>query len=90
MFVSKAPISKIPALVQIMAWHRPGNKPLSEPMMVSLLMHVCVTGPQWVNWLQGIKASNQMAACMTPDGIYNTLAHDWAVYKIRKKEMTKM
>ena len=32
-----------------MAWHRPGDKPLSEPMMVSLLTHICVTGPQWVN-----------------------------------------
>ena len=32
-----------------MAWRRPGDKPLSEPMMVSLLMHICVTRPQWVN-----------------------------------------
>ena len=32
-----------------MAWCRPGDKPLSEPMMVSLLTHICVTGPQWVN-----------------------------------------
>ena len=31
-----------------MAWHWPGNKPLSEPMMVSLLMHICFTQPQWV------------------------------------------
>ena len=34
-FVPKGPINNIPALVQIMAWRRPGNKPLSEPMMVS-------------------------------------------------------
>ena len=27
-------INNIPALVQMMAWHRPGDKPLSEPMMV--------------------------------------------------------
>ena len=33
-------------LVQIVAWHRPGDKPLSEPMMVSLPMHMCVTRPQ--------------------------------------------
>ena len=33
-FVPKVWINKIPALVQIMAWHRPGDKPLSEPMMV--------------------------------------------------------
>ena len=29
-------------MVQIMAWCRPGNKPLSEPMMLSLLMHMCI------------------------------------------------
>ena len=45
-FVPKGPISKIPALVQIMAWHRPGDKPLPEPVMVSLLTHICVTRPQ--------------------------------------------
>ena len=31
-----------------MAWHRLGDKPLSEPMMVSLMTHICVTRPQWV------------------------------------------
>ena len=25
-----------------------GDKPVSEPMLVSLLMHICVTQPQWV------------------------------------------
>ena len=34
-----------------MAWRRPGDKSLSEPMMVSLLMHICVTRPQWVDSL---------------------------------------
>ena len=48
-FVPKGPINNILALVQIMAWHRPGDKPLSEPMMVCLLMHICITRPQWVN-----------------------------------------
>ena len=33
-----------------MAWRRPGDKPLSELMMVSLLTHICVTRPQWVKW----------------------------------------
>ena len=46
--VLKGQISKIPPLVQIMAWRRPGDKPLSEPMMVCLLTHICVTRPQWV------------------------------------------
>ena len=52
-FVSKDPINNIPALVQIMAWRRPGDKLLSEPMMVSLLTHICVTGPQCVNTSEG-------------------------------------
>ena len=45
----KGPISNTAALVQIMAWRRPGAKPLSEPMMVSLPTHIVVTQPQWVN-----------------------------------------
>ena len=47
-FVPKGPINNIPSLVQIMAWHRMGGKPLSEPVMVRLLTHICVTRPQWV------------------------------------------
>ena len=35
-------------LVQIMAWCRPGDKPLCETMMVSSPTHICVTRPQWV------------------------------------------
>ena len=48
-FVPKGPINNIQALVLIMVWRRPGDKPLSEPMMVSLPTHICVTRPQWVN-----------------------------------------
>ena len=48
-FVTKVRINNITALVQIIAWRRPGGKPLSEPMMVTLLTHVCVTWPHWVN-----------------------------------------
>ena len=44
-FVPKGPIDNIPALVQIMAWRRPGDKPLSEPMLVKLPTHICVTQP---------------------------------------------
>ena len=45
-FVPKGPITNIPAMVQIMAWRRPGDKALSEPMMVSLPTHICVARPQ--------------------------------------------
>ena len=48
-FVPKDLINNIPALVHIMAWWRIGNKPLSELMGLSLMTHICVTWPQWVN-----------------------------------------
>ena len=51
-FVPKVPINNISALVQIMAWRRPGDKPLSETMMVGLPTHICVTRLQWVNTLR--------------------------------------
>ena len=51
-FVPKGSNNNIAALVQIMAWCRPGDKPLSELMTVSLLMHICVTRPQWVKAMQ--------------------------------------
>ena len=41
-FFPEGPINSIPALFQIIAWRRPGENPL-------LLMHICVTQPQWVN-----------------------------------------
>ena len=47
-FVPKGPINNIIALIQIMDWRRPGDKPLSETMVLSLLTHICVTRPQWV------------------------------------------
>ena len=43
MFVSKGSINNIPALVQVMAWRRPDDKPLYESMMVSLLTRICAT-----------------------------------------------
>ena len=53
-FVDGGPINTIPALAQMMAWRRSGDKPLSEPMVTSSLTHICVTRPQWVNeWLFG-------------------------------------
>ena len=45
--LAKGPINNNPALV--MAWRRIGDKPLSEPMMVNPLTHICVTRPQSVN-----------------------------------------
>ena len=39
-YVRKSLIDNNPALVQIMAWRRSGDKPLSEPMMISLQTHI--------------------------------------------------
>ena len=79
-FVLKGPINNIPALVQIMAWRRPGDKPLSGPMMVSLLTHICVTQPHWVNslrpndtiWRQRSESplAQVMACCLTAPSHY--------------------
>ena len=51
-FVRNRRINNILALVEIMAWCRPDNKPLSKRMMISSLMHICITGPQWVTYVR--------------------------------------
>ena len=55
-FVPKGPINNIAVLVLIMDWCCPGDKPLSEPMMVSLTIHICITRPQWVKNKQEVIA----------------------------------
>ena len=59
-FVPKGPIDNIPALFQIMAWRRPGDKPLSETMVVCLPTHICVTRPQWVRSGQNHRSSKEV------------------------------
>ena len=68
-FVPKGPINNIPALVKIMAWHQPGDKPLSEPMMVRLPTHICITRPQWVKlilWINILSLSCEIALRWIP------------------------
>ena len=68
-FVPKSPINNIPALVQIMAWRRPGDKPLSEPMLVRLPTHMCVTRPQWVKRIISrgdVRFEHKPAKCCCP------------------------
>ena len=62
-FVPMGPINNMPALVQKMAWHRPGDKPLSFPMMVSLPMHICVTRPKWVKAFHQIYWNHATLQC---------------------------
>ena len=48
-FVPKGLIDNKPVLVQVMAWRRTGDKPLSEPMLISSLTHIWGTRGRWVN-----------------------------------------
>ena len=69
-FVPKVLINNIPALVLIMAWRRPGDKPLSEPMLVRSLMHICVTRPQWVN-------RTTLYSVMCRNACWNQISEAW-------------
>ena len=70
-FVPRGPIGNIPALVQVMAWRRSEDKPLSEPMRVRLPTHICVTRPQWVNIrptkFQNLKVSRLVLRLSSPN-----------------------
>ena len=95
-FVPKGPINNIPALVQIMAWRRPGNKPLSEPIMVSLLMHNASLGlnelilhiffsvhihkPSNGSWCMGIKGEMSGTVCVT--FTWDMYIYIWVVYSL--------
>ena len=79
-FVPKGPINNNPALVQIMAWRRSGDKPLSEPMMVSL------PGRRW--HLIYVRTSIWVALVVlrTPyvDLVYReNLGMDWHIFTFR-------
>ena len=77
-FVHKGPIEDIPALVQIMARRQPVNKPLSEPMMGNLLMHICVT-----DWVKSDWQSYLNCACYQGNDIWIVCCHGndiWIVH----------
>ena len=77
-FVPNGPIDNNPALVQIIAWRRPGDKPLSEPMMVELPTHICVTRPQWVkgfSYQVSIDPSNSLGALLISYSTQLTRSH---------------
>ena len=77
-------INNIPALVQIMAWRRPGDKPLFEPMVVNLPTHICVTQPQWVN----IEPHCFNMSMLTPKSSGNMQKHGylWCFHAVSTRE----
>ena len=52
-FVSKGPINNISSLVQIMAWHRAGGRPLFEAMM-AYFTDTYMQHSASMSWKQGI------------------------------------
>ena len=56
-------INNITALVQTMTWCRPGNKPLSEAMMVKLLTHICISLPHWIKPMEDMDTFNLYIQC---------------------------
>ena len=67
--VFEGPINNIPASVQ-MAWRRPGDKQLSEPMMVRLPTHMRVIRPQSIN-VETHKLTRSSPLCNSHNKIRN-------------------
>ena len=57
-----------------MVWRPPGDKPLSEPMIVSSLTPICVTQPQWVKY-----------KCQSINRALHTYRHSKYGYKLSEK-----
>ena len=65
-FVPKSPIDNNPALVKIMAWHRIGDKPLSEPMLTYFHWRIYVA-------LWGKELKNPLEFKYLPDKSWNLI-----------------
>ena len=80
-YIRKGPIDNNRTLVQIMAWRQSGDKPVSEPMMISLPMHICVTRPQWVNTLRleqnGQNCADDIQKMLHLDSNYRKIGPNW-------------
>ena len=68
MFLPRVPIHNKPALVQIMAWHRSGEKSLSEPMLVYLTDAYMRQSAIWFNRLRlrqnGHHSADNISKCI--------------------------
>ena len=80
-FVPTVWINNIPAMVLIMAWRWSGDKPLSEPMVVSLLTHICVTRPQWVIVVAILVPCHNAVSCLSNS--FEDLG-DWSSNKLQQ------
>ena len=86
----KGPINNIPALVLIMAWHRPGDTPLYEPVMVSSLTNICVTRPQWVKYSR-IRGHNDVIMSALASQITSlTIVYSTVYLRSRSKNTSRL
>ena len=81
-FVPRGPVSNIPALVQIMAWHRPSDNPLSESMGVSLMTYIGVNRPRQVKqiilpWCYETTSRNNVTKRFTGNLLFVHLSNIW-------------
>ena len=85
-FAPKGPINNIPALVQIMAWRRQGDKPLSEPMLIFAPTHICVTRPQWLKYASDGRSPSPWFGFLF-EKLYE---ESWAKYDLTKFSMDSL
>ena len=62
-FVPLGPIYNKSSLVQVMAWHHPGDRPLSEQMMIILLKHIWITRSQWADMAKLLSQHGKVKTC---------------------------
>ena len=63
-----------------MACQRPDDKPLSEPVMIRLLTHICVTRPQWV---KAIDILYHILFALLHDYSSGWLAYDYLICELQ-------
>ena len=81
-FVRKVPISNIQTLAQIMAWRRPGDKPLSEPMIVYWRIYALLG----LNELMTLSAQNSPVRRFTTQSLMLNCCNYFALIRNLKKK----
>ena len=87
-FVPNIRIYNIPTLFQIMAWRRPGDKPVFEPMMVSLLTHICASTSLGLNEIKPVNRLRRqhLTALWKKDFIQRSLPYIKEIRKTKNKK----
>ena len=86
-FVPMGQTNNIPALAQIKAQRHSGDKPLSEPMMVCLPLHICVTRPQSVKAMDCATRISKMVSPNIPDNNVHGANRDGVLSKVWVKSL---